>query len=395
VGRPRPKGKTAFSVLTCNGRVSLRRRRWSCPVRGAMTIADRSLMIAGHTVSLATREMICRLNQASTSFRKTASNLTRLAQITTNAETVRQLVETEGQAIVSAQQDGTLTAVWQAQDCRLETGQTRVYLGSDGVKVPMVTETEKAKRRHRHEAKRRKRKQKGRCLRRLPRRKTGSDQAYKQFKLVVFYDESNQHRHCVATRHDHRMAGVIMSREARHLDLKKADERIGNVDGADWIRNRIQDADLDLHGLGLDFYHLSENVHKARRETFGEDSEQGRQWVANLLHTVKHEGYGAMWDQLTPWRMQWRSKTKKAAADRLMHYVAHRRDMIDYPKFLKQGWQIGSGPTEAMCKTTTARIKGSGMRWEPENAEALMALNGLDQSNQWSSYWKNQLSDAA
>ena len=191
------------------------------------------------------------------------------------------------------------------------------------------------------------------------------------------------------------MAGVIMSREARHLGLKKADQRIGNVDGADWIRYRIQEADLDLHGLGLDFYHLSENIHRARRETFGENDEQGRQWVGDLLHTVKHEGYDAMWDQLTTSRMRWRGKTKKAAADRLMHYVAHRRDMIDYPRFLQQGWQIGSGPTEAMCKTTTARIKGSGMRWEPENAEALMALNGLEQSDQWRSYWKNQLSDAA
>lgn len=35
-----------------------------------------------------------------------------------------------------------------------------------------------------------------------------------------------------------------------------------------------------------------------------------------------------------------------------------------------KGWQIGSGPTEGTCKTLTAKLKGSGMRWDDKNAEA-------------------------
>ena len=38
-----------------------------------------------------------------------------------------------------------------------------------------------------------------------------------------------------------------------------------------------------------------------------------------------------------------------------------------------KGRQIGSGPTEATCKALTVRLKGSGMRWDADNAEALMA----------------------
>jgi hypothetical protein len=53
--------------------------------------------------------------------------------------------------------------------------------------------------------------------------------------------------------------------------------------------------------------------------------------------------------------------------------------MIKYPEFLAKGWQIGSGPTEATCKTLTARLKGSGMRWDADNAEAVMALEALTQ----------------
>ena len=71
--------------------------------------------------------------------------------------------------------------------------------------------------------------------------------------------------------------------------------------------------------------------------------------------------------------------------------MANRRETICYPEFLAKGWQIGSGPTEAMCKTTTARLKGSGMRWDGVNAEALMALAALEQSGQWKGYWRSCL----
>jgi hypothetical protein len=75
----------------------------------------------------------------------------------------------------------------------------------------------------------------------------------------------------------------------------------------------------------------------------------------------------------------------------LVNYVSERREMIKYPEFQTKGWQIGSGPTEATCKTLTARLKGSGMRWEANNAEALMALEALTQSGQWDLYWQSQL----
>ena len=81
----------------------------------------------------------------------------------------------------------------------------------------------------------------------------------------------------------------------------------------------------------------------------------------------------------------------RPAADRLVNYVSERREMIKYPEFQAKGWQIGSGPTEATCKTLTARLKGSGMRWDADNAEALMALEALTQSGQWELYWQSQL----
>ena len=94
--------------------------------------------------------------------------------------------------------------------------------------------------------------------------------------------------------------------------------------------------------------------------------------------------------QLLEWRVGLR-RGCRAAADRLLNYVSEREDMIKYPEFSAKGWQIGSGPTEATCKTLTARLKGSGMRWDADNAEALLALEALTQSGQWDLYWQSRL----
>jgi len=71
------------------------------------------------------------------------------------------------------------------------------------------------------------------------------------------------------------------------------------------------------------------------------------------------------------------------AADSLIQYAAERSDLIRYPHVQTQGWQIGSGPTEAKCKTTTHRVKGRGRRWDRENLEGMMALAALHDSNLW------------
>jgi hypothetical protein len=69
--------------------------------------------------------------------------------------------------------------------------------------------------------------------------------------------------------------------------------------------------------------------------------------------------------------------------------------MIKYPEFVSKGWQIGSGLTEATCKRLTACLKGSGMRWDADNAEALMALEALTRSGQRELYWQSQLWQAS
>jgi hypothetical protein len=370
-------------VLSINGRVRLCRVRWHCPQEGSETPIDALLDDAERTISEGVCEMACRMNQDASSFQKAADNLRRAAHIDVSKETVRQLVEGEGRTVVQAMRQAKLNPGWSAADCTTEQETTRIYLGCDGVKVPLVTNEEKKKRRQNIRDKRRRR---GRKCKPLPPAKAGADNAYKEFKVGYLYDEKKERRLVGVTTGNHEAAGRMLRRMSDQVELSRAQERIALVDGAPWIRNQIE-----FHGLtsdiGLDFYHLQDYAQKTRRAVFGEESPDGQLWVGELMHTFKHDGYDAACDRLIAWRQALRG-SKRTAAKRLLQYAAERHEIIRYPEFRQKHWQIGSGPTEAECKTTTHRVKGRGRRWDAANAEAMMALAALDDSGLWNARWE-------
>lgn len=368
----------------------MRRRRWQAAEAGD-TPVDRLVDAAESALSVGVRQLCCRLGIAGGSFERLAENLKQAAQFSISEEYCRQLVESDGKALLAAQDTEQLELDWSASQCRTQTPQgqevSRIYASGDGVMVPVTTRAEKLKRRS-TVSKKRKGKRSARPGGRwpkLPPVRGGADQRYKQCYVTAFYDQEQKHRLVSVTRRDHRGLGRLMRRDAARLRIRGAEQRIGIIDGASCLRNQLER--LPLTALGLDFYHLAEHVHQARRETFGQEDESGQAWADDLLHTARHEPYDAFWEKLTRWRSGQRGRARRRSADALLHYVAERKEMIRYGEFEEHGWNIGSGPIEAMCKATTRRLKGPGMRWNRDNAEAMMALEALYQSNQWDTYW--------
>lgn len=402
------------SRLTLLGRVGVLRTRYYDPAGGSDVPVDKVVDDAGRMVTLGVTEVACRLATDSTSFQRAAENLLRAAGLSISEESLRQLVEREGKLLLAAQRNEQLELDFAAADCRTTaTGEatcavvdglvggepvgepstvktpsvTRIYLGIDGVMVPAITDAEKQKRRAGAKEKRKSLpREKGQRRAPLPTPKHGADGPYKEFKIVTFYDQDQKHRYVRATRGDCHAAGKLMRRGAGELRVKAADERLVVADGAAWIWNQAtaNAPSMDVHIL--DFYHLSEHVHAAKRAVFGEDDPPGKAWVQQVLHTVKHEGYDPFWSKLIETRAGVRSPAKRAALDELMQYVAARKEMIIYPRCLKMGWDIGSGSTESMCNTLTRRLKLRGMRWDLDNAEAMMALETLEQCKGWDAW---------
>jgi hypothetical protein len=374
------------------GRAHLSRRRYFDAADGSDTPLDRLIDEADRVITLGVRELACRLGIDSASFRRAAENLKGATGLSISPEQLRQLVEQEGRWLSKAQKDEQLELDFAASDCQTTArpdGQrvSRMYIGMDGVKVPVVTDAEKQRRRQQAQQQRKNLpRRKGVRRRPLPAVKAGADQAYKEFKIVLLYDQSAERRYVRATRKDHEHAGRLLGQAAAQVRLRAAQETVGIADGADWIWNQMRRHVPWLNGQVLDFYHLSQHVHEARRELFGSDEKAGQGWAEDLLHTVKHEGYEPFWEQLVSQRAGLRSPGKREALDDLMHYVAARRGLLAYPRCQQNGWDIGSGPTESMCKALTRRLKQRGMRWDSDNAEAIMALEALEQSDGWAAW---------
>jgi len=388
--------------LTANGTIRISRTIYWCREQGTDSQLDRWLGIADNSISVAARELCCRVTITGPSFRKSAENLERLAQIHVSSNRLRQIVEDEGQKALKARDKGFISPGWNASDCKTNVnGQTRVMVGADGVMVPLVTQSEKQKRRKNRRTRRRKKAKRNdtavhRCrAKRKLKRYRGADNPYKEFKIVTFYDQANEHHYAAGTAGNHEALGRLMRREAAKLKFNQADEKISVSDGAQWICKQLQTRLPMLDGKILDFYHLSEHIWSAANACFNQGSQQAKDFATEVLHIARHEGPTELLTRLMDERKNYRSKGKRKSLQEVIRYIARRFEMCDYPKFIERGWQIGSGPTEAFCKTLTTRLKGSGMRWDSPNAEGIMALAAMDQSGQWQAYWNLQNAFAA
>jgi hypothetical protein len=71
-------------------------------------------------------------------------------------------------------------------------------------------------------------------------------------------------------------------------------------------------------------------------------------------------------------------------------YFRNHIHMMDYATHLIQKLPIGSGVTEAACKTLVKqRLCGSGMRWKNTGAKVVLSLRALVQSKgRWQQFWE-------
>ena len=306
---PRPeglrnKGPQPTTHLTVNGRLSVRRTVYWSPTGGTFIPVDQWLGLTEHRFSPGVREMCCR-EALHCSFEVASDNLQRTAQLSICGGTVREIVENQGRAVLTAQQKGSLRPAFTAADC---TGQTLIT-GADGVMVPMVTEEQKHKRRETESAKRIEQGRSSTAA--VGRPKQGSDGPYKEFKLVSFYDPDKSHCHVVGTSGDCEAAGRLMRREARRLHLTQAKVKYAVSDGAEWIAHqyRRQLPMLDEHIL--DYYHLRDHVVQASHVLYGEGTTKAEQWREEMMGYVWEQGSLVMLDRLGSYLRRHRSGPKQ------------------------------------------------------------------------------------
>lgn len=142
----------------------------------------------------------------------------------------------------------------------------------------------------------------------------------------------------------------------------------------------------------LDFYHAAEHLGDLAKALYVGEESKATEVAGQWCHTLKHQGGEALLAVLEALDVRGRKAEVREAYRRQVGYVRHNAHRMDYPRYLADGWLIGSGHVEAACKAVVGqRLKGNGMRWGEAGADAICHLRALFKSEkgQWEAFWAN------
>jgi len=144
----------------------------------------------------------------------------------------------------------------------------------------------------------------------------------------------------------------------------------------------------------VDFYHAAERVWTMAEALFGSQSPVGRAWARRMCRVLKQPGGpNRVLHSAAALRAARRlSKTRAADFRKAYNYIRRRTRVMQYYEYRKLHLPIGSGVTEAACKTIFAqRLKLSGMRWGKSGAQVILDLRVVLLSGIWERAYREHL----
>jgi hypothetical protein len=135
----------------------------------------------------------------------------------------------------------------------------------------------------------------------------------------------------------------------------------------------------------VDYYHASERLWTMAEQLFGK-GRLAAAWVRKMQKWLKKPGgVNRVLHSAAAFRDQYDLRGKRRTAfQKAYRYLRDRMAYMRYAEYQRQGIPLGSGVTEAGCKTVyTQRLKLSGMRWQKAGAQLILNLRVLQLSGVW------------
>jgi hypothetical protein len=137
----------------------------------------------------------------------------------------------------------------------------------------------------------------------------------------------------------------------------------------------------------LDFWHACGYVGKLAAALFGDGTKQANAWFGRMRRWLRDRrgGISEVLRSATQHQNQRHlSKTREEAFWTAYRFLRNNKVWMQYADYRRVGMPIGSGVTEAACKTVfTQRLKRSGMAWKTEGGQVIVDLRILHLSGIW------------
>jgi hypothetical protein len=145
----------------------------------------------------------------------------------------------------------------------------------------------------------------------------------------------------------------------------------------------------------VDFYHASQRLWTMAEAMFG-SGPTAKSWARRMLKLLKKpNGIRRVLNSASVLRS--RHKMTKRGQEQFREayeYLRKRTKYLRYAAYKRVGLPLGSGVTEAACKTLyTQRLKLSGMRWKKAGAQTILNLRVLLLSNVWAEAYQQVLAN--
>jgi len=180
--------------------------------------------------------------------------------------------------------------------------------------------------------------------------------------------------------------GLQMRRQGAQVGMDAADVWIALTDAGNGLEGFI-DVNFPRAVKILDFQHGATHL-----ATFAKQFRPGawEKLLAAWCHTLKHAGGAVLIRVLERLDRKKMTAEVRQGHDDVLGYLRNNKGRMDYPRYLRNGWQIASGAVESACKTVVnQRLCLGGMRWSEAGADAVAHLRALYRSDpdQWEAFW--------
>jgi hypothetical protein len=286
--------------------------------------------------------------------------LQRFAGVRVSASTVLRCTEGAGERLRAQQKEGRMVQPASAERpwASPEAGQPAAYVGLDAFSVPMQgVQASKAE--------------------------------HRMLYTALLYTPQQEHTRYLVDFDLDALAEQVRW-QARAVGLEQVSDLIAVTDGGNGLEEALQRHLAENLTTILDWYHAAEHLGHFARVWHAQDEEACTQWQQEAKGILSEQGGEALLGYVRA--IAWPSPPSAEVQEewrQLIGYFEKNRHRTDYPRYRRNGWDIGSGPTEAGCKIIGARLKGSGMRWVEDGAVTVAALRALYVSSGklWDGFW--------